>query len=65
MAKNRIKQKANRAKKKKEEAIERKMSMKTNGYTDLTPYNAINGKDVISKATLSEVKTKVNGSFNG
>lgn len=50
-----------------EEALERRnaLAYKTNGHADPTPYNAINGKDIISKATLSEVKTKVNGSFNG
>lgn len=65
MSHSRVKTRERKRKKIAEEKIEKKMSMQTNGYTDLTPYNAITGSDKISKATLSNVKKKVNGSFNG
>ena len=37
----------------------------TYGFTDYTPYNAITGNHIMSRATLSNAKQKVYGSFNG
>lgn len=60
MPKNRIKQRAN-ARKFREENLDKKNAF---GFTDLTPYKAVNGKDAMSRPTLSDAIQEVPGGFN-
>lgn len=53
-----------RANRKIQKALDQ-IGTKDNGYTDLTPYSAITGKEAISRSTPTELKTRVKGSFNG
>ena len=62
--KRRMARERQRANRKMQKELDR-IGTKDNGYTDLTPYNAITGKDKISKSTPTELKTRVKGSFNG
>lgn len=66
MPKSRTVTRANKKFGRKLERLENETSAKNIcGFTDLTPYNALTGKDKISKATLTDCKQKVSGSFNG
>lgn len=61
--KNRERQRANKKLKQAEKKIE--IGTKDNGYSDLTPYNAVTGEDKISISIPTELKTRVRGNFNG
>lgn len=66
MSKSRANWRAKQKAKYKQEQLENKLSTQNKyGFADLTPYNAIAGKDMISKATLTNCKQRANGSFNG
>jgi len=56
--------KNDRAKKNARQKEERLSTQNAFGFTDLTPYNAINGKQVMSKPTLTDMKHEVPGGFN-
>jgi len=62
--KNRERQKENRRQARRLE-IQEGIGTNDNGYTDLTPYNALMKKDKISKSIPTDLKVRVNGSFNG
>jgi len=59
--KQREKYKLMRQKERQEEGVSGQNAF---GFTDLTPYNAINGKQVMSKPTLTDMKHEVPGGFN-
>jgi len=63
--KNRERQKENRKAARQLEKLEEINTQNPNGYTDLTPYNAIMKTNKISKSIPTNLKVRVNGSFNG
>ncbi len=59
--KRRERQRANRRIKRKEERLDAKTM---GGHTDLTPYNAITGKDLMSAGRVTNPAQKLPGGFN-